>query len=111
MKALAQRVRGERKRRGWTQQELANAAGVKLGMLSNFETHKTTPQPGNLRGILEALGLEAEAGDAVAAETRSEWTPDVQVFLDVMGVYLSSMDEEPRLRAIHDITRQIVGMR
>lgn len=108
MKVLATQVRAARKARNWTQQDLADAAGVKLGMVNNFETHKTTPQPGNLRSILTVLDLGTEAGDDTAASTRDEWPADVRVFLDVIGVYLSSMGEEQRLRVIHDLTRQIV---
>jgi transcriptional regulator with XRE-family HTH domain len=108
MDAIAERVREERKRRGWTQEELAKRADIKLGAMSNFERRKSNLQPGNLRSVMRVLGLEDEAGDSQARQTREEWPPDVRTFLDVMGVFLSDLPDERRLRLIHDLTRQIV---
>jgi transcriptional regulator with XRE-family HTH domain len=89
---LAVRAKRERKRRGWTQQELANRTGVvSLGTVSNFERRKARPQPEHLRAILRALDLEMESGDAQAEETRGSWSPEVRVFLDVVGVFLSAV--------------------
>lgn len=109
MDELAKKVRAARLRRNWTQQELADAAGVSLGTVSNFEIRKSTPQPPKLRAITQALDLEREAGDAVASETRSEWPADVKTFLDVMGLFLTSMSDEHRTEVMYDLTRQIVA--
>lgn len=111
MDALAKRVRGERRRRGWTQAELAERAHIKLGAMSNFERRKSNLQPGNLRAVLEVLGLEDEAGDEEAATTRQEWPPDVRTFLDIMGMFLMSLDDGQRLQVIHDLTRQVIRSR
>jgi transcriptional regulator with XRE-family HTH domain len=103
----AARVRAERKKRKWTQQELADRAGMSLRALQNFEGRKATPQPENLRAVLAAVDLDPEGAD-VAAETRAEWPADVQAFLDMMGAYLVyAVPEESRRVVIHDLTRQI----
>lgn len=109
MRALADRVRTERKRRHWNQRDLADAAGVKEGMIGLFERKRTTPQPANLRGILRALDMETEGGDDEAAASREEWPADVRVFLDVIGIYLTEMAESDRPRVMAEVTRQIVS--
>lgn len=102
------RVRAERKKRGWTQQDLADAAGVSLRTAQNFETRKGAPQAENLRAILVAVGIDPE-GDDVATRTRSDWPVDVQVFLDMLGAYLVATypDEDDRRGVEQDLTRQI----
>lgn len=107
--ALAERVRRERKRRHWTQQELADRAGVSLGVVNNFERQVTQPQAPHLRAILGALDLEAGAGDELAEQTRRSWPPDVAIFLDVIGLYLVAQPEDRRQSIIFDLTRQIVA--
>jgi transcriptional regulator with XRE-family HTH domain len=111
MGALAGRVRSERRRRRWTQQELADAADVSLGTVSNFERRKSDPQAAHLRAILRALDIEAEGADWQVSQTRSGWPPDVRVFLDVMGVYLTALNDEKRESVIHNLTHQIIGNR
>ncbi len=107
--ALGDRVRAERKRRRMTQQELANAVGVSLGVVSNFERGLNLPQPSHLRAILAHLEMDIEAGDEVAAETRRTWPSDIGIFLDVIGLYLAAQPEERRQDIIYDLTRQIVN--
>jgi len=108
MNELARRVQEERKRRRWTQQELADRAAVSLGTVSNFERRRSDPQAAHLRALLRALGIEADAGDRRASNTRAEWPQDVKTFLDVMGIYLTAIPEERREQIIYDLTRQIV---
>lgn len=109
MTELAQLVKAARKRKGWTQKDLADAAGIYSGTVSNFELGKTEPQPHHLRAMLQALDLEGEAGDAVASATRSEFSPDVKTFLDVMGLFLEALPESERTDVMFSITRQIVN--
>lgn len=114
MDALAVRVRQERERRGWTQEDLSERTGgqVKVGAISNFEGRRSYRlQPSNLRAVLRALELEDEAGDARAAETRSTWPSDIQFFLDLVGMFLEAQPEERRAQIIRDVTRKIVSMR
>jgi transcriptional regulator with XRE-family HTH domain len=109
MKELAQLVKSARKRKGWTQRDLAEAAGIYFGTISNFELGKTEPQPHHLRAILQALDLEGQAGDDQASGTRSEWDPDVKTFLDMMGLFLTALPEGERTEVMFSITRQIVN--
>ena len=86
---MAKLVRAERRRRGWTQTELAKAAGVSLNTLSNFENGKSDLHGPNLRAIRRLLDMgdnpEPEPDDSHVAEaTRAKWDPDVQAYLDII---------------------------
>lgn len=107
-KELAERVRDERKRRKWTQQEMAERASLSLRAYQMFELGQSTPQPGNLRAILAAVDINQNGDNSKAAPV---WPPEVQVFLDVLGAYVMSLPEEDRLKTIHDLTRQIFERR
>lgn len=109
MNDLADRVRAERRERKWTQQDLAREANVSLRTVSGFERREVEPQAANLRAMLHVLGIEAEAGDAIADETREEWPADVKVFLDVVGLFLVALPEDARAHVMHDVIRQIVA--
>lgn len=100
------RVRAARKRRKWSQQDLADAAGVSLRTVQNMESGEVKTQPANLAAILAATGIDPD-GASVATQTREAWPTDLQVFLDVMGAYLMTFPEDERIRRIHDLTRQI----
>lgn len=98
------RVRGERKARGWTQSQMAEAVGMSLRAYQGFETRKNVPQPENLRRISEVAGIDLNGEEG----TQETWDPEVQAFLDMMGAYLTYGVAEDRRRAvIHDLTRQI----
>lgn len=107
--ALAEAVRAARKRKRWGQQELAEKAGVSLGVVSNLERGKTRPQPVNERQILKALGIETPEDAQQIDEERREWPRDVAVFLDVMGLFLSGTPEAARADIIHDLMRQVMN--
>jgi transcriptional regulator with XRE-family HTH domain len=56
---FAQVVREAREQRGWTQDQLAEAAGVARPTIQRWETGKTgTPEPDNARRVFLALGLD-----------------------------------------------------
>lgn len=107
--ALADAVRAARKRKRWGQQELAEKAGVSLGVVSNLERKRTRPQPANERQILTTLGIETPDDAAAVDEERRDWPADVAVFLDVMGLFLSAVPESARADVIHDLTRQVMS--
>ena len=109
MRELAQMVRAARKRKGWTQKDLAEKADVYFGTISNFELGKTEPQPHHLRAILHALDLEGDAGDDQASETRGEWDADVKTFVDMVGLFLMALPPDERRTVMFDMTRQIVN--
>ena len=50
-------VRGERKRLGWTQQELADRAGVGLNFVYQLEKNKPSVQLNSVNQVLHALGF------------------------------------------------------
>lgn len=110
MDQLIDRVVAARKARGWSQPDLARAAGVSPRSVSNFERRANVPQGATLRAIMRAVNLE-EGGDEAASETRSEWPRKVQVFLDMMGLFLSALPEDEQDEVIYDLTRQIVTKR
>lgn len=107
---LPAQVRAARKARSWTQADLAREAGVGERTIQAFETRESWPQSDNLRAILAAVDLE-EASDEVAAATRAAWAPDIQVFLDMMGAFLSTMSDDERRKFTYDLTRQIFNRR
>lgn len=102
---LADRVRKARRDKRLSQQELANRAGVTLGVVGNLERGKTKPTPANQRAIMKVLDLDPDEPEGEVGETR-HWPRDVSVFVDVMGLYLSSLPEDERYQVIHDLTRQ-----
>lgn len=114
---LRHRVRAERKSRHWNQTEVAKRAGMSLRAYQMFESGDSSPQPSNLAAILKAVdlkGVEDSPADGVLTDDgrcatceRPLWPRDVQVFLDTMGAYITSLDEADRLRTIQDLVRQI----
>jgi len=103
---LADLVRTTRKQRGWSQQDLAERAGVTLGVISTLERMKAKPQLANRRRILRALGVEEPEASAADDDSARNWPRDVSVFVDVMGLALSSIPEAERAQAIHHLTRE-----
>ena len=109
-KALGEKAREARKRQRYTQQELADLAGVSLGVISGLENGKTVPQGSNRRAIVKALG-EDIFGEAAAQAARDLWPTDVQVFTDVLGQYLAALDPEARAAQVAKWMSEIVNDR
>lgn len=109
-KTLAEQAVAERKRRGLTQRELAQSAGISHRAYQDFEAGKTKPQRDTLRKIVEALDLQME-GAEVAQMTREARPRETQVFLEMLGAYLDTMTPEQRMAFIHDETRKIFNGR
>lgn len=113
------RVRAARKRLKMTQREVATKAGVGLRTYQMFEKGGHTPQAANLQAIRWAVGLTEDGEEALSivptlptTEVIGEsWPVDVRIFLDVVGAFLVTMDEDERLEFIHDATRWIVARR
>ena len=51
-------VKELRRRKGWSQRDLANRAGVGQDTISNMELRRHEPRPSTLRKIAGALGVE-----------------------------------------------------
>jgi len=103
---LADVVRTARKQRGWSQQDLARRAGVTIGVVSNLERMRAKPQLGNRRRILRALEIEEPESVGEDEGSARSWPRDVSIFVDVMGLALSSIPEAERAPAIHHLTRE-----
>jgi len=56
---VAEEVRGFRARRGWTQAQLADRAGVSATLIYELERGRANPTLGTLVKIAAALGVEA----------------------------------------------------
>ena len=103
---LVARVRAERKKRRWTQAQLAEKIGVSLRTIQGFETRKSAMQPENLREVCVVLGIDPDSPDR-----DTQWRKSTQVFLDVMGAYLDSLPEEAAVQVAHHLARQIFETR
>ncbi len=57
---LAQRLRDLRLERGWTQQQLADRAGLSLNAINSFERAERFPRADSLDAVLVALSVEPE---------------------------------------------------
>lgn len=54
------RIRGARERRKWTQEQLAEAAGISKGFLSDIENDKRNISSGSALKIADALGISLD---------------------------------------------------
>ncbi len=73
-------VRGERKRQGLTQQQLANKSGVGLNFVYQLEKNKPSVQLDSLNLVLRALGYSV----SVKRDFRP-WDEPVQTPLETEG--------------------------
>ena len=71
-KDLGAYVRTHRKKRGWTQRELAFRCGARALWISQFERGKATAQIGLVIQTLKALDLQLWAGSSPEASPRAK---------------------------------------
>jgi transcriptional regulator with XRE-family HTH domain len=101
MASIAAQVRRARKAAGHTVKGLAEVAGVADGTITRIETGQKV-RPGNLRAVLDALGIQPTA-------VTSGPTPDnIQLAMDLVKKWLMAMDEGERDHAVQELTRWIV---
>jgi transcriptional regulator with XRE-family HTH domain len=120
-KAFGQRVRAERKARGWSQPELAERAELSTGTVSATERGLSFPQQDNLDRLLGVLGisLEDDGGDSdPEPSTEFAWGKwfealprDSRSTLYMIGLYLERLEPDDRDVRIREITRAIVEQR
>lgn len=121
-KQLAEQVREVRKDRKLTQQQLADAADVSLGVVSNFERFFTYPQPGNLRAILRVLDLsDADAEEQADPQEgvlercprcdRTFWPETYELVFDILGAYMDTLPPAERKAYQRRITAPVHGAR
>jgi transcriptional regulator with XRE-family HTH domain len=56
--SVGQRLKEERRRKGWSQRDLARETGVNADTISGIETGQHEPRPSTLRRLAEGLGIE-----------------------------------------------------
>lgn len=102
MTDLGVRVRAARKAQGWTLADLASHAGVAPNTANSVELGRGV-RPGNLRAVLDAVGIEPFA-------VTADVDPDegVQLALDLVRQWLLAMDETDRTHAVHELTRWVM---
>lgn len=101
--AIAVQVRRTRKAHEWTQNDLAEQAGVAPGTVVSVENARNV-RDGNLRAVLDALGLSAAMPDREPVEDG------IQLAHDLVDRWLSKFaDQESRDRAVRELTMFLVG--
>ena len=65
-------ARSERKKRNWTQQELAQKVGVKSLWVSQFERGKSTAQVGLVLRTLKTLDIALQVGSVASDKGQSD---------------------------------------
>jgi len=70
-------IRSHRKKRNWTQKDLAEQVGVRTLWISQFERGKTTAQIGLVIRTLKALGLTVSAGNSRPTAALKKATVDL----------------------------------
>lgn len=107
--SLADRVRRARRRKKLTQQELADLADVKLGVVGGLERGKTTPTPANQRAILKALSIDPdEVSDA--PDPRLDYPDDIESFVHIIRMTLNALPLKERTPVMFDMTRQAMEL-
>ncbi len=101
------RAQDERDRRGWSQKEAADAAGMSLRAYQEFEAGRSSPQSKNLRGILRAFELDGSEPPPEPRENGPAWPKDIRAFQNMIGAYLLTMSEPEREAWIFAETRRI----
>lgn len=88
---------------GWSQAELAERTGFTDNTIRKVERGERV-RPGTLRRILDEVGVEP----AAEVQSRVGFPPDVQVVLDLVGMYLVALPEEERASVAYSITRMLM---
>lgn len=129
MSEIGRRVRERRNRLGMSQKELADEAGVNRDTVGAIEAGKGFRQrklvaiETVLERLEEEMGihapplqhshLPAATGALPACETcgRIIWPDRVELFFDVLGAYMLTLNDEDQEQAMSDITRDVLSRR
>ena len=96
--SLGSQVRRARKSNEWTQAELADEAGVAPGTVNSIENARKV-RPGNLRAVLDALGIPP------ISDTPHTVDAGIQLALDLVQKWLEALPDADRDAAIQELTR------
>lgn len=100
LKQVGQVVVDAREAKGWNQAALAAEAGLSDNTIRKIE-RGVSVAPATLRKVLDVLGVEP------VAETlrREGYSADIELVLDLVGLYLTALTPDERLPVIRDLTR------
>lgn len=97
-KELGSLVRSERKRRGWSQRELAERVGVSPLWVSNFERGKSTAHIGLALRTLKTLDVKLRVGEERLASAVPTATADLNsLFSGLQGAMKLPKIEVPKI--------------
>jgi transcriptional regulator with XRE-family HTH domain len=99
--SLAAQIRSARRAKGWTQDDLAEQAGVAPGTVLRIEKGENVRQ-GNLRAVLDALGIPP------LSLAPPDTDPGIELAKDLVEKWLLAKEPEERNAAIQELTRWIV---
>lgn len=99
-KGVGDRIVSAREALGWSQTELAQRSGFTDNTVRKVERGDRVA-PGTLRKILDTVGLEPLS----EVQKRAGFPPDVQLVLDLVGMYLVARPESERAAVAYDLTR------
>jgi transcriptional regulator with XRE-family HTH domain len=109
MDSIASRLAEARKKKGWTQEQLAKEAGVSQGTVGNIESGARRSL-GSLPRLAEALGVPhnwlRDGGDATPTIDPNQTDPEagkavMRTAINVLATCLLDMDAESRKAAGH----------
>ncbi len=100
---IGTQVRAARKARGWSQSDLAEAAGVAPNTVSAIEAGRNT-RPGSLRSVLDALGIQPAAAGAA-------YVDEVELVRDLVGQWLTGLPPHERHDAAAALVRFVMTQR
>ena len=100
MRQVGELVVSAREAKGWNQVALAAEVGLTDNTIRKIERGEKVA-PGTLRKVLDALGIEPVADTM----RRQGYPADVELILDLIGLYLVAYSQEERTPIIHDLTR------
>lgn len=101
-KSFGIEIREMRGNKNWTQQQLADVAGVSKGTVRNLEAGKVELQPGNLGKVLDALGYRREAVPWAGDDT-------FEGFLEMVGRHLWNASREEKARMVGEISAIVLS--
>lgn len=100
---LGAMVRQGRKRKGWTNQDLAEAAGLAPNTVSAIESGKNT-RPGTLAAVMNAL-------DIPPLSEQTTYPQHVDLIRDLVGQWLLNLPEREREQAERGLITFITSWR
>lgn len=100
------RIKALREERGWSQQRLAEEAGVSARTIFSVEKGERMPQPLKLRAILDALEVTEPQNGDIPLEGMPE---DVAIFLRVAAQRLCVLDQPARAQVLAKIYPELIS--